>query len=59
MWVAGFMILLLAWVFSFRILPEGVAQGGSGAYYVPIRAENAMETFVRISLWNLCAGCVP
>lgn len=59
MWAAGFMILLLAWIFSFRVLPEGVAQGSSGVYYVPIMAENATETFVRIFLWDLCVGCIP
>lgn len=59
MWILGFVILLLAWIFSFRVLPEGVVRGSSGAYYVPIKAENTMETFARIFLWNLCLGCFP
>jgi hypothetical protein len=32
MWIVGFVILLLAWVFSFRALPEGVASGSSSVY---------------------------
>jgi len=59
MWILGFVILLLAWIFSFRVLPEGVVRGSSGAYFVPIKAENTTETFVRIFLWNLCLGCFP
>lgn len=59
MWVLGLAVLLVAWVLSFRTLPEGIARGSSGAYYVPVKAPNTMETFVRIFLWNLCLGCIP
>jgi hypothetical protein len=59
MWTAGLVILLLTWVFSFRALLEGVAQGSSGAYYVPIKAEDAFGTFVRIFLWDVFVGCIP
>lgn len=59
MWIAGLAILLLTWVFSFRSLPEGVIRGSSGAYYVPVKAQDATVTFVRIFLWNLCVGCIP
>jgi hypothetical protein len=59
MWILGFVILLLTWIFSFRILPEGVVRGSSGAYFVPVKAENTTETFARIFLWNLCLGCFP
>jgi hypothetical protein len=59
MWILGFVILLFAWVFSFRILPQGVVRGSSGAYFVPVKAENTTETFARIFLWNLCLGCFP
>jgi hypothetical protein len=59
MWIMGLVILLLAWVFSFKTLPESVARGGSGAFYVPVKAENEALTFVRIFLWNLCIACIP
>jgi len=59
MWIAGFVILLLAWVFSFRALPEGASRGSSGVFHVPIKAEDAMATFFRIFLWNLCVACIP
>jgi hypothetical protein len=59
MWVLGFAILLLTWIFSFRVLPEAAVRGSSGAYFVPVKAENPTETFVRIFLWNLCLGCFP
>jgi len=59
MWILGFVILLLAWILSFRVLPEGVVRGSSGAYFVPIKAENTTETFARIFLWNLCLACFP
>jgi hypothetical protein len=59
MWILSFAILLLTWILSFRILPEGVVRGSSGAYFVPVKAENTTETFARIFLWNLCLGCFP
>jgi len=58
MWIVGLAILLLAWVLSYRALPEGVARGSSAPYYVPIQAEDVMTTFIRIFLWNLCLGGV-
>jgi hypothetical protein len=58
-WTVGFVILLLTWIFSYRALPEGVASGSSGVYYVPIKAEDVTMTFLRIFLWNLCVGCIP
>ena len=58
-WIMGLAILLVAWTFSFKALPESVARGGSGAFYVPVIAENEALTFARIFLWNLCIGCVP
>jgi len=58
-WIMGLAILLVAWTFSFKALPESVARGGSGAFYVPVIAENEALTFARIFLWNLCVGCVP
>ena len=58
-WIMGLVILLVAWTFSFKALPESVARGGSGAFYVPVIAENEALTFARIFLWNLCIGCVP
>jgi hypothetical protein len=59
MWVVGVVILLSAWSFSFKALPEAVARGGSGAFYVPVKADNEALTFLRIFLWNLCVGCIP
>jgi hypothetical protein len=59
MWILGFVILFLTWIFSFRVLPESVLRGSSGAYYVPVKAENTMETFARIFLWNIFLGCIP
>lgn len=59
MWVVGVVILLLAWSFSFKALPEAIVRGGSGAFYVPVKAENEVLTFLRIFLWNLCVGCIP
>jgi hypothetical protein len=59
MWIVGFAILLLTWIFSYRALPEGVVSGNSGVYYVPIKAEDVTVTFLRIVLWNLCVGCIP
>jgi len=59
MWVVGLVILLLAWVFSFKALPEAVVRGSSGAFYVPVKAEDQMTTFLRVFLWNLCVGCIP
>ena len=59
MWVVGLVILLLAWVFSFKALPEAVVRGSSGAFYVPVKAEDQMATFLRVFLWNLCVGCIP
>jgi hypothetical protein len=59
MWVVGVVILLSAWSFSFKALPEAVVRGGSGAFYVPVKAENEVLTFLRIFLWNLCVGCIP
>lgn len=59
MWIMGLLILLLAWIFSFKALPESVARGGSGAFYVLVKAENEALTFVRIFLWNICIGCIP
>ena len=58
-WIMGLVILLVAWTFSFKALPESVARGGSGAFYVPVIAENEALTFARIFLWNLCIGCIP
>ncbi len=58
MWIVGLAILLLAWVLSYRALPEGVARGSAVPYYVPIEAEDVMTTFIRIFLWNLGFGCV-
>jgi hypothetical protein len=55
----GIVILFAAWTLSFKALPESVASGGSGAFYVPLVAENVALTFARIFLWNLCIGCVP
>lgn len=59
MWVVGIIILLLTWSFSFKALPEAVVRGGSGAFYVPVKAGNEALTFLRIFLWNLCVGCIP
>jgi len=59
MWIAGLAILFTAWLLSFRAIPEGAARGSAGVYYVPIKAEDAMATFARIFLWNLCVGCIP
>jgi len=59
MWIVGFAILLLTWIFSYRALPEGVVSGSSGVYYAPIKAEDVTVTFLRIFLWNLCVGCIP
>jgi len=59
MWVVGVVILLLTWSFSFKALPEAIVRGGSGAFYVPVKAENEVFTFLRIFLWNLCVGCIP
>jgi hypothetical protein len=59
MWVVGVVILLSAWSFSFKALPEAVVRGSSGAFYVPVKAENEVLTFLRIFLWNLCVGCIP
>jgi hypothetical protein len=59
MWILGLTILLLTWIFSFRALPEGVARGSAGVYYVPIKAENVTATFARIFLWNLLVSCIP
>jgi hypothetical protein len=59
MWMVGFAILILTWIFSYRALPEGVVSGSSGVYYVPIKAEDVAVTFLRIFLWNLCVGCIP
>jgi len=59
MWIVGLAILLLAWTFSFKALPESIARGGSGTFYVPAKAENEALTFARIFLWNLCIGCIP
>jgi hypothetical protein len=59
MWILGLTILLLTWIFSFRALPESVARGSAGVYYVPVKAENVMATFARIFLWNLIVSCIP
>lgn len=59
MWIVGLVILLLAWVFSFKALPEAVVRGSSGAFYVPVKAEDPTATFLRVFLWNLCVGCIP
>lgn len=59
MWIVGLAILLLSWTFSFTALPESIASGSSGTFYVPAKAENEALTFVRIFLWNLCFGCIP
>jgi hypothetical protein len=58
-WIVGFAIMLLAWVFSFRDLPEGVVRESSLEYYVPVKAQDAVATFFRIFLWNLSLGCIP
>jgi hypothetical protein len=59
MWIIGLVILFLTWIFSFKALPEYVARGGSGAFYVPVKAENEALTFLRIFLWNLFVSCIP
>jgi hypothetical protein len=59
MWIIGCAILFAAWVLSFRSLPEGIIRGSSGAYYVPVKAQDETMTFVRIFLWNVFVGCIP
>jgi len=59
MWTVGFAILFLTWALSFRSLPEGVIRGSSGAYYVPVKAQDTTMTFVRFFLWNIFVGCIP
>ena len=59
MWTVGFAILFLTWVLSFRSLPEAAIRGSSGAYYIPVKAQDTTTTFVRIFLWNVCVGCIP
>jgi hypothetical protein len=55
----GMAILFITWILSYRALPEGAVQGKLGVYYVPIKTEDAITTFIRIFLWNLLVGCIP
>jgi len=55
----GVAILFAAWSLSYRALPERIVEGKSAVYYVPIRTDETVTTFIRILVWNLAVGCIP